>query len=111
MAFGDRWRILAHYRTAKQRKGKEYPFTFEAQDEGGFDELVVDDWLHIEQMDNAVWWMRLHTKGARDVVIWVRLHKDRPHEVTINDDSGWGATADSPDTVTNRLRETVEATK
>ncbi|MCC7540627.1 MAG: hypothetical protein IT379_30710 [Deltaproteobacteria bacterium] len=24
-----------------------------------FDELVVDDWLHVEWLDERVWWMRL----------------------------------------------------
>lgn len=27
--------------------------------EGVFDELVVDHWLHLEQLDERTWWMRV----------------------------------------------------
>ena len=46
---GAKWRFLAH-----GQKG-----SLQLENQGVFDELVVDDWLHIEQMDKAVWWMRL----------------------------------------------------
>jgi hypothetical protein len=46
---GSRWRVLA-------RDGERQ---ISAQNEGIFDELVVDDWLHLEQMDDTRWWMRL----------------------------------------------------
>jgi hypothetical protein len=46
---GERWRVLAH---ADQRK-------VEVENDGIFDELVVDDWLHIEQMDENAWWIRI----------------------------------------------------
>lgn len=29
------------------------------ENEGVFDELVIDDWLHLEQMDERRWWMRV----------------------------------------------------
>lgn len=47
--FGSKWRILAH--SSAGSVGME--------DQGTFDELVVDDWLHIEQMDDDVWWLRV----------------------------------------------------
>jgi hypothetical protein len=31
----------------------------ELENQGVFDELVLDDWLHVEQMENAVWWLRV----------------------------------------------------
>lgn len=31
----------------------------ELENRGVFDELVVDDWLHIEQMDERSYWMRI----------------------------------------------------
>jgi hypothetical protein len=31
----------------------------ELENQGVFDELVLDDWLHVEQMDDAVWWLRV----------------------------------------------------
>ena len=46
---GRRWRILAH------REGE----TVELENQGKFDELVLDDWLHVEQMDDNVWWLRV----------------------------------------------------
>jgi hypothetical protein len=63
---GARWRFLAH-----QEQG-----SLELENQGVFDELVVDDWLHIEQMDETVWWMRLGdarimvtvVAGARPIV-------------------------------------------
>ncbi|MBN8469456.1 hypothetical protein JYJ95_23390 [Corallococcus exiguus] len=29
------------------------------KNEGVFDELVVDHWLHLEQLDEREWWMRV----------------------------------------------------
>jgi len=46
---GQSWRILAH------REGEDISLA----DQGVFDELVVDDWLHVEQMDTNVWWLRI----------------------------------------------------
>jgi hypothetical protein len=43
------WRVLAH-------RGAE---RVELEGEGIFDELVVDDWIHLEQMDDDVWWLRV----------------------------------------------------
>ncbi|RKG72871.1 hypothetical protein D7W79_27125 [Corallococcus exercitus] len=31
----------------------------ELQNRGTFDELIVDDWFHMEQMDDRVWWMKV----------------------------------------------------
>ena len=33
-----------------------------------FDELVIDDWFHLEQMDTRLWWMRVG-----DYHLWVRI--------------------------------------
>jgi hypothetical protein len=46
---GNTWRVLAH------REG----VSVEIENQGTFDELVVDDWLHVEQMDENVWWLRV----------------------------------------------------
>lgn len=56
--FGERWRLLAH----------ESGGSYAVEDRGTFDELVVDDWLHVEQLDDALWWIRLG-----DARIHVRL--------------------------------------
>jgi hypothetical protein len=57
---GSEWRVLAHDGAKK----------IECGNEGIFDELVVDDWLHIEQLDDASWWMRVG-----DARILVRAHE------------------------------------
>jgi len=46
---GRNWRILA-------RDGER---DVKLANEGVFDELVIDEWLHLEQMDDRKWWMRL----------------------------------------------------
>ena len=46
---GQSWRLRA----------VEASEVFEAENRGIFDELVVDQWLHIEQMEADTWWMRV----------------------------------------------------
>ncbi|NUP08114.1 MAG: hypothetical protein HOW73_18865 [Polyangiaceae bacterium] len=47
---GTTWRVLA-------RRANEEPVSVSAA--GTFDELVVDHWLHIEQMEERTWWFRV----------------------------------------------------
>jgi hypothetical protein len=47
---GGSWRVLARGDNGEPIE----PLT-----SGTFDELVVDHWLHIEQMDTRVWWLRV----------------------------------------------------
>lgn len=51
---GYRWRTLAH-----RDGGASVEQRFKPAERVCFDELVVDDWLHIEQMDTRNWWMDL----------------------------------------------------
>lgn len=46
---GFRWRILA----------RQEEKTVELEDQGLLDEVVLDDWLHLERMDVDAWWLRL----------------------------------------------------
>lgn len=46
---GSSWRLSA-------RQGDA---SFEVEDQGCFDELVVDDWFHLERMADNTWWMRV----------------------------------------------------
>lgn len=55
---GACWRLLAH--------AADGPF--EVENKGQIDELVVDDWLHLEQMDNQQWWLRVG-----DARIWIAI--------------------------------------
>lgn len=63
---GQRWRLLAHQ---EER-------AFEVENQGLFDELVVDDWLHVEKMDTNLWWMRIG-----DARVFVELSSDGKAEV------------------------------
>ncbi|WP_126932804.1 hypothetical protein [Corallococcus sp. AB018] len=46
---GREWRLLAHRPSGD----------VSVKNEGVFDELVVDHWLHIEQLGEREWWMRI----------------------------------------------------
>lgn len=48
---GSKWRLSAYQKGGRERVNLE--------NAGVFDELVVDDWFHMEQMDTRVWWLRL----------------------------------------------------
>jgi hypothetical protein len=61
--FGESWRLLAH------REGGP----MELQNQGAFDELILDDWLHIEQMEENVWWIRVG-----DARLTITLHDGDP---------------------------------
>ncbi len=54
----EQWRIRA-------RDGER---EVEIANQGVFDELVLDDWLHLEQMTDRAWWMRVGDARI-DVVI------------------------------------------
>lgn len=46
-----------------------------------FDELVVDNWLHIEQMSDRVWWMRI----GSDLNINITISDDGEPKIMIDD--------------------------
>lgn len=50
---GYSWRLLAHADGRYERVAMSH----EPNDGVVFDELVVDDWLHVEQMNTRSWWM------------------------------------------------------
>ncbi len=65
---GMTWRILAHKRPDS---GYSYPaldLSFKPSQHVEFDELVVGEWFHMEQMDDRFWWMRIG-----DVTVHVRI--------------------------------------
>lgn len=47
---GYKWRVLAHH-----DNGGITERQYDAKDRVCFDELVVDDWFHMEQMDTRDW--------------------------------------------------------
>ena len=58
-AWGTKWRVLAWRKDGSK---------VDVQNDGQFDELVLEDVLHLEQMDNRNWWMRLG-----DAAIYIRV--------------------------------------
>lgn len=66
---GKSWRLAAE-------PGNGRTVRYEAHNVGIFDELVVDHWIHIENMDPRSWWMRL---GER--IFWIQI--ERSGEVKI----------------------------
>jgi len=68
---GSSWRVLA-------RDGER---KIEAGNDGVFDELVVDQWLHLEQMDDATWWMRVG-----DARVDIKVGTDGVPQVSIERD-------------------------
>jgi hypothetical protein len=71
---GFQWRILAHEAKNRTRTGKSFDMRVgdrwlkEGKFPSGypglrldgaweFDEIVIDDWFHLEQMDERHWWL------------------------------------------------------
>jgi hypothetical protein len=89
---GARWRLLAHTATGTKSYSKSHHVQSDkvkvhdsehsdttVLPRTVFDELVVDRWLHIEQMDTGSWWMNI-----AGVVMWVHVDRDgHPTDVTV----------------------------
>jgi len=73
------WRVLAHERGKERsrfsREDGGYPDGHE------FDEIVLGDWLHVEQMDVAQYWLRL---GQR--TFWVTIDPKTGNAKSVKED-------------------------
>ncbi|RMF00383.1 MAG: hypothetical protein D6773_11525 [Alphaproteobacteria bacterium] len=58
---GRSWRLLAHKESGD----------LSIENEGLFDELVLDHWFHMERMQERLWWLRVG-----DARLLVELHED-----------------------------------
>lgn len=95
---GFTWRILAHHRTPPLRAGytdkswemgagprwQDRPNTLDGDWE--LDEVVIDDWFHIEQMDVRVWWMQVGNQDGNLKTLWVTVDRDGKAEVRVYDE-------------------------
>lgn len=70
---GGRWRLLAHETLPHGASGEAHHVNIPGTE---FDELVVGQWLHVEQMGSGSWWM-----AVGGVTVHVRA------------DRGWSAEA------------------
>jgi hypothetical protein len=85
---GRSWRILAHgpgpYDSIQT--GTRAGSTEKARARGSvFDELCIDDWLHLEQMDDRLWWLNL---GDRQLVLWIEIPKRGKVRIGISEENG-----------------------
>lgn len=81
---GRTWRLLAH-----RADGPALDVRFDRKAGVQFDELVVDDWFHIEQMSTRCYWMRV---GPIDLNVIVPRLGDPHVSVVLGD--GDAGTAD-----------------
>jgi hypothetical protein len=87
---GSKWRVLAQgpvaRRLALDVTGPMVTGEGLALDPVGadFDELVVDNWFHLERMDTNTWWMRIYNTNrysrsgrlvdaADDLIVWITV--------------------------------------
>lgn len=102
---GFNWRVLAHKRNKNNSRGihtgdtwqtysgerwsKPPPWlpdrVYEPFLEGHweFDEVVIDDWLHLEQMDDRDWWMSLGN-GDNEYHVWINIDRDGKASVSFH---------------------------
>lgn len=92
---GFQWRVLAHRRPKRHepwatdsfdvRSGieRDAHATFRHFLDGDweFDELVIDDWFHLEQMSERTWWMGV---GKGDDYWHVNVTVDGKGEAVVN---------------------------
>ena len=69
---GSEWRVLAH----------DGDREVQLANQGTFDELVVDHWLHVEQIDERTWWARVG-----DARLMIRV--DDVGDVTVDIERGF----------------------
>ena len=56
---GFKWRVLAWKLGDRYRNAEKYDVRFAPKDRMKFDELVIDDWFHIEEMNSRHYWMQV----------------------------------------------------
>lgn len=107
---GSPWRILVHHYIGRQPDGIMYDVSHHVTNQasfGGrtpasefskthliegteFDELVVGNWIHVEQMNTTAWWMNI---GG--VTINLSVDRDgRPRAVDVYGPDDWASAED-----------------
>lgn len=81
---GSRWELLAHR--------EDGPVDVSSASEGChgsiFDELIVDHWFHLEQMDVDTWWLAVYRQDGSEVVLDITVGEDgRASHVSIREDA------------------------
>ena len=73
---GSRWRILTHGR------GAAFLNLTSGEAPSVFDELVIDDWFHLEQMDGRRWWMAVSDGQGGRHVLRIRIDRNGKAHIT-----------------------------
>ncbi len=66
------WRVLAHV---------DEEARVSIENAGEFDEVVLGDWLHVEQMDTTHYWIRL---GDADINVTIDPRTGRAKRITLD---------------------------
>lgn len=76
---GSHWRVLVHQMLPKGRCGPSHEVSSESLPGTEFDELVIGQFLHLEQMDTGRWWM-----NVAGVTVWIEADPGgRPTSVNV----------------------------
>ncbi len=83
---GFNWRILAHELT--RPRGAYTGEQIDIRSSEGrlpllFDELVIDDWLHVEQMNDRDWWIGVGNQDGDEWAINVTIDRDGKASVLV----------------------------
>ena len=68
---GYRWRVLARRKIDRCTYSPDSPIHISSSTSSELvqlDELVIDDWFHLEQMDNRVWLLLLGNSDERWII-------------------------------------------
>lgn len=85
---GLRWRLFVHRRTEPLRKGytdRSYTLRSDVfEGEWELDELVIDHWFHIEQMNTRDWWIGLGAYEDGSDYWRINVHIDGKKRVRVS---------------------------
>jgi hypothetical protein len=82
---GSQWRVLLHTLTDEGECGSPIDIrSSQGSQPTEFDEVVIDEWLHLEQLDSRMWSLRL---GPLLITTTVG-ERGQAREVYVEDDQG-----------------------
>lgn len=81
---GYQWRTLAHHDSVAVDSLQQ---RYEPKNAVCFDELVIDNWFHLEQMDDRSWWMDV---GGHHINVYIPSSASKPVEVYVGIGDGGG---------------------
>lgn len=86
---GSQWRTLAWKPDPAVGKGDRIQIedSSDEHDSSTFDEVVIDQWFHLEQMDHRNWWMAVYREDGSQVTVNVRVgERGRASHVSVHEE-------------------------